>query len=232
MIVEVERKFAVEVVYNGVAKSLSVDADEKVAVLLQKAIAAFHITQQPHLLSLFRQDGTVVSENETVERAGLKPGEVLLLRPNAVKGGAIRLRLAAGVLQSTFRTFRGCGRAKRECVVFWTGVASGDAVDEVAHPAHVSSPFGYTVDESWLSRFWISLYQEGRSIKAQVHTHPSVAFHSDIDDRWSVVSQVGFLSIVVPDFAAGEPSLNRAWVGRLQSDGSWREEKSIEVIIT
>lgn len=87
MSVITEKKFAVQVVYNGVTKPLQVEPEERVTALLQQAIAAFGITQQPHLLSLFRQDGTAVPENESVERAGLRPDEVLLLRPNAVKGG-------------------------------------------------------------------------------------------------------------------------------------------------
>jgi len=82
-----ETKFAVEVSYNGITKSLQADSEERVTSLLQRAIAAFGITQTPHLLSLFRQDGSLVPENESVERAGLKPGELLLLRPNVVKGG-------------------------------------------------------------------------------------------------------------------------------------------------
>ena len=81
------KKFAVEVVYNGIAKTLEVEPEQRVTALLQQAIAVFGITQQPHLLSLYRQDGTLVPENESVEGAGLKPDEVLLLRPNAVKGG-------------------------------------------------------------------------------------------------------------------------------------------------
>jgi hypothetical protein len=84
----VEKKFAVEVIYNGVEKSLEVEAHESVTALLQKAITEFHISQNPHLLSLFREDGSVVPENETIERAGIKPHEILLLRPNAVKGGS------------------------------------------------------------------------------------------------------------------------------------------------
>jgi hypothetical protein len=87
MNVMTEKKFAVQVVYNGVTKPLQVEPEERVTALLQQAIAAFGVTQQPHLLSLFRQDGTLVPENESVERAGLSPDEVLLLRPNAVKGG-------------------------------------------------------------------------------------------------------------------------------------------------
>jgi hypothetical protein len=83
----VEKKFKLEVVYNGIEKPFEVEPEEQVAALLQKAIAAFGITQNAHLLSLFRQDGSVVPDNESIERAGLKPGEVLLLRPNAVRAG-------------------------------------------------------------------------------------------------------------------------------------------------
>src|SRR5712691_12479522 len=102
MSVTTEKKFVVELVYNGVTKPLQVEPEEHVTALLQKAIATFGITQQPHLLSLFRQDGSVVPENESVEQAGIKPGEILLLRPNAVKGGGGLLRLAQGILPTTF----------------------------------------------------------------------------------------------------------------------------------
>ena len=87
MSVTVERKFAVEVSYNGVDKRFNVESEERVKALLQQAISAFGVTQQPHLLSLFRQDGTELSDDQSVEQAGIKPGEVLLLRPSKVKGG-------------------------------------------------------------------------------------------------------------------------------------------------
>jgi hypothetical protein len=83
-----ETKFAVEVSYNGVTKSIEVESEERVTSLLQRAISAFGITQNGHLLSLFRQNGSLVPENESVAQAGLKSGELLLLRPNVVKGGS------------------------------------------------------------------------------------------------------------------------------------------------
>jgi len=88
MTATVEKKFVVDVVYNGVTKPLQVEPEEQVAALLRKAITTFGITQNPHLLGLFRENGSEVPDNESVERAGLKPGEVLLLRPSTVRGGA------------------------------------------------------------------------------------------------------------------------------------------------
>jgi hypothetical protein len=222
MTVIVEKKFAVEIVYNGITKSLQVEPDEQVTAVLHRAIAAFGITQQPHLLSLFRQDGSVVPENESVERAGLRPGEVLLLRPNAVKGGGGVFRLANNIVTATFRTLRECGRGKWECAAYWTGPAADDLVDGLEHPTHSRSPYGYKIDDNWLTEFWKRLAVSRRTVKVQVHTHPGQAFHSATDDEWPIVSQPGFVSIVIPNFAAGEPSLEKAWVGCLQPDGKWR----------
>ena len=224
MVVVVEKKFLVDVTYNGVTKKVEVQPEERVTALLAKAIASFGITQNPHLLSLYREDGTVVPENESVEQAGLKPNELLLLRPNAVKGGeASLLRLASNVVMTSVDVLRSCGRGACECVVYWTGPVDEDVADAVEHPVHLRSGFGYEIDSNWLTQFWKRLATAGRSIKAQVHTHPGEAFHSATDDRWPIVSQAGFLSIVLPDFAAGEPTLDRAWIGRLQPNGTWQE---------
>jgi hypothetical protein len=232
MSVTVEKKFAVQVVYNGVEKPIQVEAEERVTAVLQRAIAAFGVTQQPHLLSLFRQDGTVVDENQSVEQAGLKPGEVLLLRPNAVKGGSERLRVAGDVLPATFRMLQQCGRGECECVVYWTGSTSSCEVDGVEHPAHTRSAFGYEVQSNWLTDFWKRLAAAKRSVKVQVHSHPHQAFHSGSDDCWPIVSQAGFVSIVVPNFATGKPSLEDAWVGVILADGRWqRLAFSSEVLV-
>jgi hypothetical protein len=232
MTTAIEKRFDVEVVYNGIGKSLQVEQQESVAVVLQRAIAEFRITQNPHLLSLFRQDGSVVPENESVECAGIRPREVLLLRPNAVKGGNGLLRLAANILQETFHTLRGCGRGVCECAVYWTGPSDSNLVDGVEHPIHQRSRFGYEINDGWVTDFWKRLTLSKRSIKAQVHTHPTEAFHSATDDNWPIVSQVGFISIVIPRFAVGEPSLDDSWVGRLQPDGTWqRLASAVEAVI-
>lgn len=224
MVVAVEKKFLVDITYNGVTKPIEVQPEERVTALLAKAIASFGITQNPHLLSLYREDGTVVPENESVEQAGLKPNELLLLRPNAVKGGeASLLRLASNVVITSVDVLRSCGRGACECVVYWTGPAGEDVADAVEHPVHLRSAFGYEIDSNWLTQFWKRLAAARRSVKAQVHTHPGEAFHSATDDRWPIVSQAGFLSIVIPEFAAGESTLQRAWIGRLQPNGTWQE---------
>ena len=141
------------------------------------------------------------------------------------------LRLAEGILTATFGTLRSCGFGECECVVYWVGPVADPIVDGVEHPVHDRSPFGYVVDDQWLTDFWRRLASSRRSIKAQVHTHPSRAFHSATDDEWPIVSQAGFLSVVIPDFAGGRQSLNNTWIGRLQSDGKWQQLAASDALL-
>ena len=224
------KQFTVEIVYNGITKPLVVEPEQQVTALLARAIAAFNIGQNPHLLSLYREDGTLVPENESIERAGLKPNQILLLRQNAVKGGGEPLRLPKVLLTKTFEVFRLCGRAECECVVYWTGPAGTTAVDAVEHPDHARSPYNYRVEDSWLTSFGFQLARSQRSVKAQVHTHPGQAFHSQTDNDWPMVSQPGFLSIVIPNFATGAETLDCAWLGSLRNDCSWQRVTPSEVI--
>lgn len=83
-----DKKFEVKVAYNGVTKKVDADLDEMVTALLQRAIQLFGIAQNPHMLSLYREDGTLVPEDRTVDAADIKKNELLLLRQNTVKGGS------------------------------------------------------------------------------------------------------------------------------------------------
>lgn len=226
MTVLVEKRFAVEVVYNGVEKRFEVRPEEHVSVLLRNAIAAFGITQNSHMLALFRQNGTELNDNQTVEQAGLKPDEILLLRQSAVRGGAGLIEVPRPILEATFWSLRDCGLGKSECVAYWTGPASELTVDGTEHPVHSKSPFGYEIDGNWLTEFCWQLARSRRSVRAQVHTHPGRAFHSETDNEWPIVSQAGFLSVVIPRFASGNVDLTDAWIGRLEPDGTWQQLRS------
>ena len=84
----VEHTFPIGIVYNGVEKHEQVTRDEIMKVVLGRAIKIFNITQQPHLLSLFTEDGRELDDNSTVGQNDLTRKSVLHLRPGAVKGGA------------------------------------------------------------------------------------------------------------------------------------------------
>jgi hypothetical protein len=77
----------IPIVFNGVEEKVKAQPQEQVMALLQRALQTFKVTQQPHLYSLFRTDGTKVPENESVQAAGLNEKTILYLRQDSVKGG-------------------------------------------------------------------------------------------------------------------------------------------------
>lgn len=90
VVIEGERhphQFEVTVIYNGVPKEFEVRRDELVQRLLERARLAFGQITNPHLLGLFTKDGVELKDDQTIEAAGVKPHEVLLLRPSTVRGG-------------------------------------------------------------------------------------------------------------------------------------------------
>lgn len=81
------KKLTVTISYNGLPKPFDVEPHSTVQSLLQHAIQAFGITQQPHTFALYATTGEL-SDNVSVEEAGITKDEVLILRPSAVKGGS------------------------------------------------------------------------------------------------------------------------------------------------
>jgi hypothetical protein len=80
-------QFEVKVIYNGVPKKFEVRRDELVKRLLDQARQAFGPINNAHLLGLFTKEGVELKDDQTIEAAGVKPDELLLLRPSTVKGG-------------------------------------------------------------------------------------------------------------------------------------------------
>lgn len=85
------------------------------------------------------------------------------------------------------------------------------------------------VDGDALFEMNVMLNERGLRLIAQLHSHPDEAYHSETDDRYSVVTARGGLSLVIPDFASGPFSLASCAVYRLESGGEWVEVPSGEV---
>lgn len=85
------------------------------------------------------------------------------------------------------------------------------------------------VEGSELRRIGMELYKEKLQLVAQVHSHPTNAYHSETDDEFAIVTTMGGLSLVVPDFAVGPFDLNEYAAYRLTESGSWEELNRREV---
>jgi len=133
------------------------------------------------------------------------------------------LALDAGIWDATLDQLRRCGAGRAECVVYWTAaVNTQDRIDSLVHPAHTASAGHYELDPAWLHRFWVELDLQGRTARAQVHTHLGPAFHSSTDDTFPLVHMPGFLSLVIP-VAAAEPLADALlWLAEIDGGGRWR----------
>jgi hypothetical protein len=134
------------------------------------------------------------------------------------------LRVAPGVLETSFECLRRCGAGERECVVVWTGPQSEpEYVDGVIQPKHTATPCLYDIDDIWIGEFWQQLAAEGRTVRAQVHTHPHSAYHSPRDDVLSLVHLAGYLSLVLPRFACGPVGLEGSYLAVRHDTGGWSQ---------
>src|SRR5262245_27724103 len=77
----------VTVVYNGLTREIEFRLQEKVGEVRARAMAAFGINQNQHLLALWNEAGEELADEKTAHDAGVRPHDKLLLRPSAVRGG-------------------------------------------------------------------------------------------------------------------------------------------------
>lgn len=82
-----DKPFEITINYNGLVKPIDVNKDETIGDVRTRATALFGITDSPHVLGLFPQEGAELSDTETVKDAKVKKGDQLLLRQSAVRAG-------------------------------------------------------------------------------------------------------------------------------------------------
>jgi hypothetical protein len=128
------------------------------------------------------------------------------------------------MIDETFATFRSCGANRRECQLYWLSPwADPLSLTEVAHPRHKSSAYALSIESDWINAFWLDLADRGMGVRIQVHIHPFEAFHSETDDAFPLLSDVGFLSLVIPNFAMGPAGFQDAYLTEIQPDGRWQQ---------
>ncbi len=87
----------------------------------------------------------------------------------------------------------------------------------------------YAVDGEELHRINVWLYENKMKLIAQIHSHPREAYHSEADNRFPIVDTYGGISIVVPDFAMGEMTIQEWAIYRLSLNKTWDKLTSHEV---
>jgi hypothetical protein len=137
------------------------------------------------------------------------------------------------VLSGTLNVVRAAGAEGHEAFVLWGGVRDPadpavlhlrSAVRPWQRPQKTARGLLVTVPGKALFSANKLLYERGEVLAAQAHSHPTDAFHSSTDDDYPLVTLLGGLSVVIPDFGRdGLEAFGRwAWY-RLEGTGRWNE---------
>jgi hypothetical protein len=121
-------------------------------------------------------------------------------------GDVSQFHIPSAVIDKTDAALRSAGTRRLEAFVLWTGETVGETFE--VRKAHIPEQTSYRlesglcvrVDGAELHRLNAWLYQNRQELGAQVHSHPTEAYHSETDDTFPIVTVRGALSVVVPDF--------------------------------
>lgn len=152
-----------------------------------------------------------------------------------------RFIVPTSVLDPTLEALATIGRTGNEGIVVWGGVREDDGTTFRFETAYKPRQQSFKTDQGLLvhvgenALFDINraFNERGLTLAGQAHCHPTEAFHSDTDDLLPIVTLLGGLSVVIPDFALGGRSdLDRfAWF-RLASYGRWLPiSEATEIVI-
>ncbi|MCJ2086726.1 Mov34/MPN/PAD-1 family protein [Methylobacterium sp. E-005] len=138
----------------------------------------------------------------------------------------------SAILADTIRILQAGGERREERVVLWLAPMAHEGatrVVEVYEPGQVAD-FDYFRLPPESMRTLMAYLRAGRlRLVAQVHSHPGYAYHSEADDSWAIVRQLGGLSLVLPRFARTTTPLNfteQAMTYELTPENRWTQVPS------
>jgi hypothetical protein len=140
-----------------------------------------------------------------------------------------RIEVPASVADDANSFLRAAGQQGYEAFSLWVGIREGSTfrVRQNIVPrqeGHRSeSGVWVSVGSVELHNLNLWLYENEMLLVAQLHSHPTEAFHSELDDTFPIATTVGSLSIVIPDFARNRFQIERCAVFRLSRANRWEE---------
>lgn len=141
--------------------------------------------------------------------------------------GINSIQVPQQAIDATVNFLRHRGTMGLEAFSLWAGTADGNIFKVQANivPAqegHVTDDgVAVSVGPAELHRLNVWLYENKMTLIAQIHSHPTEAYHSETDDTYPIATTVGCLSIVIPNFARQPFSIGRCAIYRLDECKQW-----------
>lgn len=144
--------------------------------------------------------------------------------------GVVEFLVPLWLVDQTLEPLQEAGRSGYEAFVLWGGQLSPDGQRfeflSAYFPEQTTSRgeegLLVTVEGEALFRVNRAFYEQGLTLAGQIHSHPTDAYHSTTDDAFPLMTLVGGLSGVVPDFGEGGQDRLDQWAWyRLAGYGEW-----------
>lgn len=139
----------------------------------------------------------------------------------------VGIEVPRSAVEEAIAHLREVGASGYEGFSLWAGKVQGQLfrVEQNIVPIQYGqrSPDGVCVrvGPEELHRVNVWLYQNGMVLIAQLHSHPTEAYHSDTDDAFPIATTVGSFSIVVPNYARGPFCFKKCAIYRLMPRRGW-----------
>jgi len=149
-----------------------------------------------------------------------------------MKAGLLDVRafvIPSSILRETIGFLQEVGAKGFEGFVLWTGelldkhrFRFSRAIVPEQRAMMTESGLLVTVEGKALFDVNKSAHAHGEILAAQVHSHPTDAYHSSTDDEFPLVTLMGALSVVVPNFGVNALRDMDLWAWyRLSKRGKW-----------
>jgi hypothetical protein len=158
-----------------------------------------------------------------------------------VKKGLLGIRrfiIPTALLQETLQFLRAVGLKGCEGFVLWGGKTLDPetfrfqtAIIPAQRASATKKGLLVTVEAEALFEVNKTLHEKGETLGAQVHSHPTDAYHSSTDDHFPLATLLGALSVVIPNFAREAPNDLDDWAWyRLTGYDRWEPPGSDTVV--
>lgn len=145
-----------------------------------------------------------------------------------------RVQLPRSCAQAAINWLYKAGTRQVEGVALFAGTRDGNTfiikrtIIPEQEAGDIEGGLIYVVDGKELHRISLELFDSGLQLFAQIHSHPGMAYHSETDDAYPIVTVVGGISIVVPNFARGGVNIAEWAVYKLLPETGWTDLKTDE----
>lgn len=131
---------------------------------------------------------------------------------------------------------RKAGEYGLEGMALWAGLRDGvvfrvtHTIIPKQHGVRSAAGVSVSIGPDELHRLNVWLFENQLTLVAQLHSHPTDAYHSDTDDAFPIATTAGSLSLVIPDFARRSFALPECAVYRLSAAGIWEGLSTSDVL--